>query len=94
MTDPSTIVDEVRRAIDEADTILLKALAARFRAVRHLRAVKKVSGIPVEDVARERVMKESWKEQAKELQISPELALLMLDFILAESKKIQGSHDL
>ncbi len=93
MTNPLTILSEVRRAIDEADTIFLRALAARFRAVRHLKTVKDVAGIEIEDPEREKVLKDLWRKQATDLGIPVELALLILDCILVESKKIQHSTD-
>ncbi len=84
------LVEEIRLAIDEADAILLKALAARFRAIRHLRTIKTAGQLPVEDTEREAMLKQAWKKQAIELDIPVELALLMLDCILVESKKIQN----
>ena len=93
MTDPMIIIDEVRRAIDEADGILLKALAARFRAVRHMKAVKNAAGINAEDPEREKKLKDLWRKQANDLDIPLELALLILDCVLVESKKIQHSDD-
>lgn len=90
MTDSTSIIGEVRRAIDEADAIFLKALAARFRAVRHMKTVKNASGISAEDLSRETVLKDLWREQARDLDIPVELALLILDCVLVESKKIQN----
>lgn len=84
-------VADIRMAIDEADAILLKALAARFRAVKCLAMIKSESEMPVEDARREVELKANWKLQAKKLDLPEPLALLMLDFILAESKKAQGS---
>ncbi len=89
--DSSLTIAEVRHAIDEADTVLLKALATRFRAIEHLKVLKKELRVATEDSARERDLKMKWKEQAKTLKISEELALLLLDFILAESKRMQDS---
>ncbi len=89
MTDPTTIIGEVRHAIDEADAILLKALAARFRAVRHMRTVKNAAHLETEDRSREQVLKDVWRKKAVELDIPVELALLILDCVLVESKKIQ-----
>ncbi len=93
MIDPSLPIDDIRRAIDEADAILLKALAARFRAVKCLAMLKGESNLPVEDAKREAELKAHWKRQAKKLDLPEPLALLMLDFILAESKKVQGSPE-
>lgn len=89
MSDQLSIAD-IRRAIDEADDILLKALAARFRAIRHLRDIKKATGMQVESLSREAELKARWKTKAEELDLSPQLALLILDFILTDSKEIQS----
>ncbi len=81
---------DVRRAIDESDKILLKALGARFRAIKYLGQLKKIEKIPVEDSSRERELKAIWKKQAKALELNEEFVLLILDFILAESRRIQS----
>lgn len=81
----------IRTAIDEADDILLKALATRFRAVRHLKEIKRETGMQVESPSRETELKEKWKKKSQELDIPTELALLILDFILAESKRLQSA---
>ena len=86
----SLTLEEIRTAIDEADTILLKALASRFRAVRVLKKIKEHTGIPVQDPEREEQLKQLWKKQAQDLDIPESLALLMLDFILAESRQTQA----
>lgn len=84
-------IPTVRAVIDDADDILLKALAARFRAIRHLKEIKRDTGMQVESASRETELKEKWKKRAQELNIPPELTLLILDFILAESKRIQSA---
>lgn len=81
----------IRSVIDDADDILLKALAARFRAIRHIKEVKRETGMQVESTSREMELKDKWKKRAQELNIPQELALLILDFILAESKRIQSA---
>ncbi|MBP7114554.1 MAG: chorismate mutase [Candidatus Peribacteraceae bacterium] len=81
----------IRAAIDEADDILLKALATRFRAIGHLKDIKRDTGVQVESPSRETELKARWKKKAEELRLPTELTLLILDFILAESKKIQSS---
>jgi chorismate mutase len=83
-------IDEIRQAIDDTDDILLKALATRFRAVKQLGRVKNAANIPVENSEREAEMKARWKKKAQELNIPEELALFILDFILAESKRTQS----
>ena len=85
----SPTLESIRETIDDADDILLRALGARLEAVRHLREYKKIEGLPAEDKEREAELKEKWKERAAELKIPKELALLILDFLLTESKRIQ-----
>lgn len=82
-------LDDVRSAIDAADEILLRAIATRMKAVAHLKAIKDAKGLPVKDPVRERIVKSQWKEKAIALGIKPELALLILDFLLEDSKRIQ-----
>ncbi len=84
-------LETIRSAISDADQIILRALAARFRAVEHLKEFKKVHHLPVEDLQRETLLKNQWKQAATVLNIPEELALLILDFILAESKRVQNS---
>ncbi len=91
MTKAHPTISELRVAIDAADEIIIRALAARFRAVESLRDMKKAENLPILDPRRESAMKRTWKESAKEHHVSESLALLMLDFILAESKRLQES---
>ena len=80
---------DIRRAIDDADEIILRAIATRMKAVAHLKAIKSAKGLPIKDPVRERIVKSAWKEKAIALGIKPELALLILDFLLEDSKRIQ-----
>lgn len=89
MSHPITI-PEIRETIDEADDILLRALSARFRAIRHLSLIKKDINMQIESPSRETELKERWKKRADELGVPSPLALLILDFILVESKRIQS----
>ncbi len=89
-SDIATIA-EIRAAIDEADSLLIRALGARFRGVDFLRRLKSMQKMRVEDPAREQQLKDKWKKEAREAKVPEHLALLMLDFILSESKKIQES---
>lgn len=81
---------ELRKAIDDADEIILRAIAARFEGAKQLKVVKQEQKLPVEDLKREDALKTRWKKRAKELGIREELALLVLDFLIAESKRIQS----
>lgn len=84
-------MQEIRKAIDDADEILLRALATRFRAVAHMKELKRDAQMQIESSSRETELKALWKKRAKTYGVSEELALLILDFILSESKRVQGS---
>lgn len=84
-------LEEIRDLIDEIDKILLLTLGKRFRAVGFLRNLKNATGIRIEDAKREEAVKALWKKHAKEANVPQELALLILDFILVESKRAQES---
>ena len=90
MTKEHPTVEELRAAITAADEIVIRALAARFRAIERLKELKKENGMPVEDAARETKVKEYWKKSAAEHDVPESLALLLLDFILSESKRLQS----
>lgn len=83
-------LSELRKAIDDADEIILRAIAARMEGVRQIAQVKQQRKMPIEDTKREDELKKRWKKRSTELGIAPELALLILDFLLTESKSIQS----
>lgn len=83
-------LSELRKAIDDADEIILRALAARFEGAKQLKLVKTEKKIPIEDLPREDAIKKRWKKRAAELGIREELALMILDFLLSESKRLQN----
>ena len=82
---------ELRKAIDDADEIILRAIAARFAGIEHLKIVKGQRKLPVEDLKREEQIRNRWKKRAAELGIREELALVILDFLLSESKRLQST---
>ena len=83
-------IEDIREAIDVADGAILKSLGARMRLIEFLRRLKKLTGGPIEDRVREAAVKQRWKTLAKEEGVREELALLILDFLLSESKRIQS----
>lgn len=89
--DTELILQKIRSTIDSADELLLKALSERFRILRYLKTFKVKTGMKVENAARETELKDIWRKKAKDLDLPPELTLLILDFILAESKRIQSA---
>ena len=91
MNNATPTIADIRSAIDDADEILLRSLAARFKGVEQLKILKEIQRLPLEDTVREDELKTKWKAHAKKLGIREELALMILDFVLAESKRIQKS---
>jgi len=83
-------LSDLRKAIDDADEIILRALAARFEGIAQMKIVKAEKNISVEDTKREDQLKKHWKKRAKELGIREELALVILDFLISESKRLQA----
>ncbi len=90
-SDDIQTLEEIRDLIDEADKLLLLTLGKRFRAIGFLKKLKSATGMPTEDLKREEAVKALWKQRAQENNIPEPLALLILDFILAESKRIQSA---
>ena len=88
--DIATLKD-IRATIDMADEIILKGLSARFRGIEFLRRLKKSDSLRISDPAREQELKARWKKLAKEMKVPEPLALLILDVILVESKRLQES---
>ena len=89
MDSPSPSPTEIRRTIDEADVIIIKGLALRFRAIEKMRIVKQLEKMPIEDAAREKELQDRWKTLAKEVGLPEEVALLMLSSLLSASKRLQ-----
>ena len=82
-------IDELRDAIDQTDEMLLRSLGARFRATKLVGKIKRMYQKPIRDEGREEKMKEKWRQHAKTHGIPQPLALLMLDLILDESRRLQ-----
>ena len=90
--DTSLTIDDFRDLINEADAILLTALGTRFKGIQFLRRYKKLSGLPIQDRAREDVLRDRWKTLARKEGVPEALALLILDCIIVESKRIQSQQ--
>ena len=84
-------LQDIRAMIDMADEMILRGLSARFKGVEFLRRLKKLNSLRITDPARERELKDRWKKLAKEMKVPEPLALLILDVILVESKRLQES---
>ncbi len=82
-------VDELRAMIDETDRALLMAIGVRQKMSKNIGILKKVQKSAVIDPIREEEVKALWKKRAVEQEVRPELALMILDFLLSESRRIQ-----
>ncbi len=77
----------VRARIDALDDRLLAILAERMQEAVQLKPLKKGQ---IQDLAREKQVRERWVNRATELGLSPEFAVALLAIVLAESKRLQA----
>jgi chorismate mutase len=82
-------IDELRAMIDEVDRALLMAIGLRQKLSKNIGILKKVQKSEVVNPLREEEVKALWKKRAVEQGVRPELALMTLDFLLSESRRIQ-----
>jgi chorismate mutase len=82
----SPTLSDLRNQIDALDHGILKMIAKRYECVMEVRERKD----HIEDPNREEILRNRWKEEAKELGLSEEFALDLLERILAESKRLQS----
>lgn len=84
MTPP---ISSIRARIDTLDDQLLAVLSERMQAAMQLKPLKNGK---VEDLERERQVRERWVNRATALGLSPEFAVALLAIILTESKRVQA----
>ncbi len=82
-------MDQLRAMIDEVDRAIILAFGVRQRLSRNMGILKRSQKNAVVDPLREEEVKALWKKRAIEQHVRPELALMILDFLLSESRKIQ-----
>lgn len=78
----------LRAAIDDADAILMTALAARLRVVEVLAEVKRAAGIPPVDPDREAVLLAAWKSRAAQTGVPLDLAEGILALLLRQTRAV------
>ena len=78
----------LRAAIDDADAILMNALAARLRVVEVLAEVKRAAGIPPVDPEREAVLLAAWKSRAAKAGVPLDLAEGILAQLLRRTRAV------
>lgn len=77
----------IRASIDALDDQLLAVLAERMQAAVLLKPLKNGQ---VQDLEREKQVRERWVNRAASLGLSPEFAVALLAIVLAESKRLQA----
>src|SRR6185437_6158607 len=75
-------LEELRRQLDELDTQLLLLVAARQAASREVARVKRATGRPTRDYAREREVILAAREAASPLGVSPDTAEAMMRLLI------------
>ena len=76
----------LRDAVDEADAALVRALAARWRAIQAIGAHKRARGIEGYDPTRERALRERWNALADEAKLDRALCDAVFDVVIARCR--------
>ncbi|MFQ1020840.1 prephenate dehydrogenase/arogenate dehydrogenase family protein [Tardisphaera saccharovorans] len=83
------MINDIRARIDELDRQLVDLLAERMRLSLQLGIEKSKLDMAIVDGARERAVRQLWKEMFSKNGLSPSLADGMLDALLRESRHLQ-----
>jgi chorismate mutase len=81
-------VEALRAGIDAADEAILRNLAERRRVAAELARAKARLGAPALDPARETELAARWRESARSLGSSEQLASAVLEAVLADSRAL------
>lgn len=90
MIDPKKALQNYREQIDKLDETIVQLLATRMELAEQVGELKKQSGLPIMDEAREEELKEHLKELAGKEGLDHQFLLTLFQEILKESRKIQG----
>jgi chorismate mutase/prephenate dehydrogenase len=82
-------LDELRRRLDELDERLLQIIAERQSTSREIARVKRATGFPTRDYAREREVIVGARNQAAKIGVSPELAETFMRLLIRSSLTTQ-----
>lgn len=82
--DPTALLSDLRRSIDNFDAILIHTLAERFRCTQRVGVLKASHGLPPADPAREARQIERLRRLAREADLDPDFAEKFLNFIVKE----------
>lgn len=84
-------LDELRKQIDDLDTLIVNLIAERMKVTREIGLEKQQIGKAVEDKARERAVLEKVRSQALAAHLSPEEIEAVYLKIISASKEIQSA---
>lgn len=82
-------LDELRRRLDKLDRELLQLVAERQATSREIARVKRSTGRPTRDYGREREVILGAREEAAQLQVSPEIAESIMRLLIRSSLTTQ-----
>src|SRR5579871_5011652 len=84
-----TTLDELRRRLDGIDRELLQLVAERQVVSHEIARVKRSTGKPTRDYAREREVILAAREEAGQLKVSPEIAEALMRLLIRSSLTTQ-----
>lgn len=76
----------LRAEVDAADDALVRALAARWRAIQSIGAFKRASGLRGYDPDRERALRERWNAIADDTSLDRALCDAVFDVVIARCR--------
>jgi chorismate mutase / prephenate dehydrogenase len=82
-------LDELRRHLDQLDRQLLQIIADRQAASREIARVKRATGVPTRDYARERDVIVRVRDNASTIGVSPEVAETVIRLLIRSSLTTQ-----
>lgn len=84
MTEIPDELVQLRRSIDNLDSVLIHIMAERFKITQRVGQLKAEQGLPAADPGREARQIERLRALAQEAQLDPEFAEKLLNFIVSE----------
>jgi chorismate mutase/prephenate dehydrogenase len=84
-------LDELRRHLDELDRRLLQTIAERQATSREIARVKRATGYPTRDYARERDVIVGARSNAQQIGVSPDVAETVMRLLIRSSLDHPGA---
>lgn len=87
-------LEELRKEIEEVDREIVKLVAERLRIARAIGHEKTASGLPVTDLAREKVVLEKVRALARSYRINEDGIESLYREMMRLAKSVEGTPDL